>query len=784
MRRGLRVIGIATGILLVAGVGGAWVGWRWLHGTGLPQRDGEAKLAGLDAAVSVRFDATGRPHVDAESLEDLAAAVGWLHANDRMTQLELGRRAARGTLSEVVGESALTLDAEARHLDLAGTARRCFEVTGPEGRGVLEAYARGVNAWLAERGGDLPPGLELLGIEPEPWSPEDSLGFQMLMARDLSMLETTERQRTRAYLFEGTAEGVLDLFPERDSIHIPEGLAALRASASAGKAPGDGEAGGESGGEGQQKDGSNNWVVAGARSATGHPLLANDPHLGLSLPSPWYPARLVCPSYEAQGVMLVGLPLIVIGQGPDVAWSFTNSGLDNHDLLYEERNREGHVRRGSEWVPLIEHSETLRVRWGDDRTLRFFWSDLGPYLDEGPVEGGYSLLWSAFEPFDSIPTFLGLARASSLEEVLAAAEPYIAPAQNLLAVHREEGILQTVLGRMPNRPLGDGRLMAPAQDERYHWDGFLPHSANPTVIDPPEGYLASANEDVRRSGETRPFPGEYAVPHRADRARELVAAGEDWDVDSLAKMQSDAVSRFALEVVAKLGGPFEGTAGKAYDLLAPWDGRMGRNSAEAALFARVHVALHDAIFADELRAAGIRGGYGYSRNARLLRALDRLTASAAFDRIDTERREIPTDVIRDALTRAWFTTVQDLESEFPADWRYDADHTWTPSHPLSALPILGSKFSRDPIPLDGSPTSLNALAGYGAIRHGPSMRFVADPAAPDRSLLVVPGGQSGHPFDPHYDDQLEAYAEGRHFPMAWSEDAVTAATVTTLRLIP
>lgn len=784
MGRGLRVVGIAVAVLTVAGVGGAWVGWRWLRGTGLPQREGQAKLPGLDAAVTVRFDATGRPHVDAESLEDLAAAVGWLHANDRMTQLELGRRAVRGTLAEVVGESALNMDAEARHLDLDGAAQRCFEATGPEGRGILEAYARGVNGWLRERGGDLPPGLELLGIEPEPWSPEDSLGFQMLMARDLSMLETTERQRTRAFLFEGTGEGVLDLFPERGSIHVPEGLVALREAAREARNHAESGPREQDGGDPLPKDGSNNWAVAASRSATGSPLMANDPHLGLSLPSPWYPARLVCPSYQAQGVMLVGLPLIVIGQGPDVAWSFTNSGLDNHDLLYEERNSEGHVRRGDRWVPLIEYTETVHVRWGEDRTLRFLRSDLGPYLDEGPAGDGYSLLWSAFEPFDSIPTFLGLARASSLDDVLEAAEPYIAPAQNLIAVHREQGILQTVLGRMPSRPVGDGRLMAPARDERYHWDGFLPHSANPTVIDPPEGYLASANEDVRRPAFEQPFPGEYAVPHRADRARELVAAGEAWDVEDLASMQSDSVSRFALEVISLLGGPFEGTAGRAHDLLMPWAGEMAKDSAEAALFARLHVTLHDAIFGDELRAAGIRGGYGYSRNARLLRALRRGTDSPAFDRIDTDRRELPDDIIRDALARAWFTTVQDLGSENPMDWRYDADHRWTPSHPLSALPVLGSKFARDPIPMDGSSTSLNALAGYGAIRHGPSMRFVADPADPDRSLLVLPGGQSGHPFDPHYDDQLEAYARGQHFPMAWSEDAVEAAKVTELRLLP
>lgn len=783
-RRRSRWIVWAPILLVVAGL--AWALWAWssLKRSGRPLRAGTVGIAGLGDAVTVRFDDLGVPHVDAHSATDLAAALGWLHANDRMTQMELARRLAAGRLAELVGEALVPNDVLMRELRLPDAARTQLAAAGPESRALLDAYARGVNAWLAQRGDDLPPGLSLLGMTPEPWRPEDSLGMVVLQAVGLSFLLDSELLRLDL-LSAFDADTVADFAPGTEPLAISEALLErVREDPPREAATPTGT---------DERGGSNNFAVAAERSASGAPLVANDPHLELGLPAVWYQVRLRAPDYDAAGMTLPGLPLVVIGQGPHVAWSITNSGLDNNDLFFEDVE-EGRYRRGSDWLPLETEAAEVRVRGGGTFAFDLLSTDVGP-CSPNWLDGGHaSLAWTAHEPQDALATLLGLARARTLDDVRDAIADYVAPAQNLVVGHVTEGLMRTVLGRHPDRGRGLGQVPAPAWDREYHWRGLRPQSEQPLELAPTEGLLATANDDPRPAGWSLPFPAELDVPHRGRRARERLAERDDWTPEALAELQTDATSLYAREIVAAslaaCTDPPAGPSASARALLAGWDGEMGVDSAPAALYAFYEPALYDAIFEDESeRAGGIDHGFGYHRRHRLARALRGDVAVDWIDDVATDEVETLGDVVERALTEAWTAGAEALAD--PARARYGDLHRWTPRHPLASIPIVGERiFGVGTFPAPGSSTCLNALAGvrtedgHREVVFGPSMRWVADTGDPDRSRACLPGGQSGHPFDPHYADQLADFFAGRTHPVRWSESAIEAATVSRLTFEP
>ncbi len=802
---------IGLGLALGAGcaLAAALWGWSGFRTSGLPQRAGHARLAGLEAPVAVRFDRFGVPHVAAASALDAAAAIGWLHANDRMTQLELGRRAARGTLAELAGAVALGVDQMAWELGLADLAHAQWEASGDESRARLEAYARGVNAWLAQRGADLPPGLRLLRFRrgpPEPWTPIDSLCFGALMTRDLSLMVKVEQDRLRTLAQLGP-EALRTLFAEGRDWPIAPAAQALASEWREQHADWLEEIeaflADEAGGE---RDGSNAWVVDGSRTRDGGALLANDPHLALQLPSPWYQVQVRAPGWQAAGVTLVGLPEVVIGQGPALAWGFTNAGLDQSDLLHELVEGDA-VRRSGGLEALAIERRMAPVRSGAPA------EQLRRRSEHGPLLGGASLLWAAYEPFDATALFRELARARSLDDVRAAGAGFVAPAQNLLAATADGAILHTVVGAAPRRKQHSGWLPVPAAGGENGWRGFDVGVERWWRSAPDDGVLTSANDDWRAPEARDEHLGEFDVPHRARHAHRTLVARADWTPEAFADLQRDTRSLFALEVVAQVASrwraddpdadaPAEADAPepderalRALELLLAWDGTMESDSAAAALYVRLEKRLGNLIFGDTAFARWLALGFGYHRRARLAAALDgRLDPSwwrldAALPRGSGHPLEgtreasdaaVARAVVELALAEAW----SDAERAFgpdPSAWRYE--HRLHLHHPLSALPLVGHLWSRGPWDVPGSATTLNAFAG-SPVRHGPSLRWIADPRTPDRSRIALLGGQSGHPFDPHYDDQLADYLAGRTRAIAWSATAIEAATVATLELRP
>ena len=414
----LRGTAIAALLLLVA----AAAAFLWFRSTGRPQRQGESRLAGLAAPVEVRFDRSGVPTVTAASSLDAFAAVGWLHANDRLFQMEMSRRAAAGRLSELFGERAVKFDRRMRRLRFYRTAERALSGTSPETRRALEAYAAGVNAWLGARGGDLPPEFRLLRFRPEPWTPVDTLAFVQMMARNLSPIDNPPEDDYFGFLRAFGPEKARQLAGDPDATLFDEVVALAAATPFERKEIG---VRAESSGLG-----SNNWTVAPARSADGHALVANDPHLGLGLPNVWYQIAIRTPDYQASGMSFPGTPTVTLGRGPDVAWAFTNLYVDDVDVFVEQLDPSGtKVRRADGWEAIAVEPGTIRVKGGADVEIQAKTTSRGVFLDADPAAGmpARSVAWTGYEPGDQFAAILALARCRTVAEIPAAIAPWAFP---------------------------------------------------------------------------------------------------------------------------------------------------------------------------------------------------------------------------------------------------------------------------------------------------------------------------------------------------------------------
>lgn len=770
-------------IFVVVVIGLAVVGAFRLQGRGQPVREGRVTLSELDAEVTVRFDAWGVPAVQAAGLSDLFAAQGWLHANDRFFQMHLGRSLVQGRLSELFGEVALGADRHFRTIRLRESAERILDASGPETMPMLEAYAEGVNAWLDERGDDLPPEFLALGGEVEPWRPVDSVSFVLLMGQDLSFWNDRPEEARFQWLRAFGADRLRDLLGEPD-LHLPPEILEMAGQPVEPAASPDDEDRAEEPMPGlDAAPGSNNWALGSSRTASGAPVVANDPHLGLALPGTWHQILLRAPGFEVAGMALPGVPGVIIGRNENVAWAVTNTMLDDHDVYFERLDETGmKVLRGEDWVPMEVTRETVRVKDGEAVELTLYSTDRGPLLpaDEDRGLPPRSLAWTLYEPSDPLSAFLRLGRAGSVAEALEDLSSYTGPAQNLVVADAQGGLGFTVLGRVPARRLGDGRMPSPGWNPEYGWDGLRPWETNPRVTAPEDDLLITANHDIRPEDYAFDFTADFMGPYRADRVRELLTVRGDWDSGAVAEAQLDVVSPYARRLLQALETEELGDeARRVRDRLLEW-GEPGEMRGEiATLWARFTGELMRAVFADESREREVP--FVADREA-LRRALEGTLDPVWFDDVTTTEVESRGEILERALSSAAGGETMS----------YGEFHVLHLNHPLGVAPLTGRFLNRGPYPVPGSSTTVNALAGVWTgpdrtgqrVAYGPSTRWVVDLGDPDGGLAVLPGGQSGHPFDSHYDDQIPEYLEGRMHPVPWTEDAVDAATVSRLVLSP
>jgi penicillin amidase len=764
-----------------------------LLGRRLPRTTGQLRLHGLTGRVTVRRDGWGIPHVSAESEADAWFGLGFCQAQDRAFQLETLLRVGRGTLAELVGSGGLAADRMSRRLGFSHVAAAQLPLLDGEVRSGVEAYARGVNQGLTQGLRRRPHEFALLRSSPTPWQATDVLAFAGLQAFALSANWDAELARLKI-LSEDGPDALLALdhaYPESQPLSVPVAASAgpalarladdLAAFASAAPSAG----------------GSNNWAIAGSRTASGGPLLANDPHLAPRLPAPWYLVHLRCPEWEVAGASFVGGPALPVAYNGHAAWGITAGLTDQADLYIEEIGSDGSsVRQADGFVACQIREELISVRGSEPVMERVLVTPRGPivspFLDGAPAALSLSAVWLRPMP---IRGFLACLRARDFEAFRATFAHWPGPALNVVYADASGHIGYQLVGQLPRRRLGHGTLPLPAWLPEIGWqEDLVPFSDMPSTLDPEAGFVASANNRPAADGDG-PFLGvDWMDGHRQARIVEELAARNDWDVAGCAALQLDVTSlpwRRVREIALEL--PVADAEGRqAIELLSAWDGRVAAESAAASVF-----ELWLAEMGHRIARAKAPASWQYALGAGFGEIVP-LTIFHSGSAAQTVERLLKQPV--DWFERGWPAEAADalsaavtwLRSEYgcdPARWTWGRLRTLTLRHPMGQQAMLTHAFNIGPVPMPGD-GSTPLQAASGPLRpldnpgYLPNTRAVIDLSDPEASRWALAGGQSGNPLSRHYRDLFALWLRGESVPIPWSEAAVAAATHETLNLEP
>jgi penicillin amidase len=742
----------------------------------LPERGSVTEtLVGCPARVNVLLDGRGIPHVNAASESAMWFSLGYLHARERFFQMEIARRAGAGRLAEVFGETGLENDRKMRTLRLAASARRQSVLLSPEERRVLESYAAGVNTAIDRFGKWIAPEAWLLGVEPEPWQIEDSLTIGLLLQLDLSwaMGEELKRAVELARLGRERAVDLWGWTREQALAWIPpgEGVKQPRRDYEPITPPMGGF-------------GSNSWAVSPARSALGRPLLANDPHLGVQMPGSFFAVHLRGPRTHVAGASIAGVPGVIIGHNEEVAWGLSLAMVDDQDLFTVVLDDAGTRELiDGRWRPLRTLTEDLWVRWQEAPVLlKVRLSRHGPLVREQRGET-LALSWTGFQGPSMVSAILGMNRARSVGEAGAAWDRVLGPVLNLVAADSNGHILHQVVGWVPDRGTGAGRLPSPGSDSRWAWNGFRRVAAEPR-LDPQSGFVATANHDFFGEGdfpERDRFPGEFAPPWRVRRLRRALAARSDWTVDGFADLQGDVVSDRAIAVLKLLRPEFEDRRGASAEELMAWDARMDAGSTAATLYSSFMMKLESAVGDDEANRDGLE--WNPLGQERLLLLLAGGIDESWWDDVSLSGNQTRTEILDRVLA--------DLDRGGP-EKSWGEVHQVTFDHPLTRISFVrkltADSWSRGPYAAAGSNVTINAhywdKQDPFAVTSIPAMRFVTDVGNWDDTVLVLPVGQSGRPWSRHYSNQISSWLNVEAVRFPFSREAVDAAAVARLDLVP
>ena len=792
--------------------------------------------AGLTAAVTVRRDGHGVPTIEATSEGDLFLAQGYVTAQDRLWQMDLLRRASQGELAEILGHSMLKHDREQRVLGFRSTAERVYGAMPAADRERLDEYARGVNLFIAGHGSALPPEFRVLCYKPRPWTGVDSISIGLLIVQ---MLDTHwDAKLGRAHVAAKLANPKLEaeLYPVgswRD--HPPTGQPTVvthpaPAKSSVFENPDaededddpleDDRSIARNGAEplpmrgvfaaipaklqgaiatamdrilapqlaalpGMGREqcrgcryGSNNWVVAGSRTASGRPLLADDMHLDLTAPNIWYMVGLSAPGYHVAGVSFPGMPFVIAGHNEHVAWGFTALFADVQDLYVEQLDGRGNYKSADgRWLPLTTRRELIHVRGRPDVVVNVEATGHGPILN--PILNHESrtiaLRWTLYDPALNVFPLYQLNKAADWPEFEAALGTWNWPTQNLVYSDDQGHIAYHAIGRVPERPAGLAGV--PIADNQHEWKGYIPFHELPQSFDPPSGFLATANSRVTW-GQQKPIALEYADPYRAERIyKRLDGRGGLTPAEMLAT-QTDIYSEVDQEIGHRLAYAIEHTPGtdarlrKAAVLMRNWDGRLSEDAAAPSIIDHARDALWPLILNPKL--GKVADDYQWSERDF---AEEEILMHGGTDWLPPGFRNwdaLLTEAVRRGLD----------EGHAPADlarWNFGSWHTISVEHPVaSKLPLLGWLTGSGEHPLTGNGTTVKQV--YHSF--GPSQRFVMDWSNVDGSTENIVMGESGNPLSAYYRDQWKDWYSGTSFALAFTPQAVARASHHTLRLVP
>ncbi|ABV93307.1 acylase precursor [Dinoroseobacter shibae DFL 12 = DSM 16493] len=787
----------------------------------IPDYDGSYALAGVSAPVEIVRDTHNIPHIFGQTDADSFFGLGFVHAQDRLWQMLMFRRTAQGRLSELFGARTLQIDDLLRRFDFYRLAQASIDDLRPETQAALEAYAAGVNAWIAEvNKGALGRGApEFFLFEPEiaPWQPADSVVLIKLMALQLSWHLQTEVLRARISLAL-PPERVRDILPEAPGtglIDLPEYAALVpgidrRQAFAGGPLPLDPLS---PVGPRALAGASNAWAAAPSRSAAGGTLLANDPHLEFTAPSQWYLARLDLGAGGVIGGTVPGIPAVLTGRNAFLGWGLTSSYADDQDLVIEQLNPDnpGEYLTPDGFKPFESRRTVIEVADAAPVTITLRWTENGPVIPRthynlGAVtpEGHVAALkWTALSDADtSMDAAIALMAARNVDEGIKAGRSFVAPAQNLTLADRERIAFQTV-GALPRRAAAHqslGRLPAPGWRVQNRWQGTLGFVANPQVIDPPGGLLGNTNNKVI----DRPFPlhmsFDWGDTQRIQRWERLMSARQVHTRESFIEAQLDTVSqgaRVLLPLVARElwfseeaapEGSEAALRRRALDLLAEWNGEMSEHLPEPLIYTAWMRALQERLIRDEL--GPLADEFDRPQVLFLERVFRDVDGAAVWcDVVQTSAVEDCTLQARRALDDALLELTERFGSAVEG-WRWGDAHQATHDHPvLGDAPFLGPIVNLRQSTSGGDTTLMRGLtAGTGANpyrnTHGGGYRGVYDFADPDSSVFIISTGQSGHPLSRHYDDLGELWRRGEYIPMTLDPELARAGANGVTLLYP
>ncbi len=817
MRTFLRILLWVVALLVVAIGAVAW----WFVYRPLPQIDGAAALPGLQHDVTVERDQWGVPHIRAASLEDLEEAQGYVMAQDRLWQMDLLRRVARGQLSEILGPTTLAIDKDFRTLGFSRAAARDVAQLDAESRKLMEAYARGVNAFIEEHQDRLPLEFTLLRYKPLPWQPSDTLAISGYMYRTLT--DTRERELNRAKVAQRAgAERAKDLFSEESAMdHFVVGDPSTPNDGSQrSAAEGDDEddddiqpdtvlkaryagVNGITGSDGspdltsalsrsieqfleqsrneiRQGLGSNNWVVSGAHTATGKPLLANDTHLELTIPSIWYEIHLTAPGWNVKGFTLPGAPMVIIGHNDRIAWGFTNNGADVQDLYIETLNPavSDEYRVKGSWTKAQIIDETIRVKGQTDEHLKVVVTRHGPVVDHDG-DKAYAMRWTATEPGGLANSYNWLGKAKNWKEFREVMKHVSGPGQNAVYADVDGNIGYIMAARVPIRKKGHGEVPVPGDTDDYEWTGYIPFDQLPQALNPESGLIVTANARVVGPNYKPYLTDRWEEPYRTARIYDLLHDRHDLRPEDMLKVQTDTYSfphvfvADQLIAAAKTVKPKDARAQKLIEGLKDWNGIAEADSPEVSF---LHAARRAAI---ELLLEPFLGKetalYQWRSTTFLQKTLTNRPAKwlpAVFKSYD--------ELLAAAADKAVARLAEQSGSQRVQDWAWKRFNSLDMVHPVGRSGLLKRFLSITDKPQSGTVYSIRAATKT----HGPAMRFVANPGDWDHSILLIPAGQSGQPGSSHYSDQFSYWYEGKPIFAPFSDAAEASARKHSLTLKP
>lgn len=732
----------------------------------LPQIKGELKLNILLDEVTVDRDAHGVPTIKAKNDSDLYKAQGFTQAQDRLFQMEMARRQAKGQLSEIVGEVALKNDKKFLSYSLLKAAKESYASYSDEAKKILKDFTDGVNAYIqmAEKEGKLPYEFRLMNIKASPWTEIDSLVIGKYMAYDLG--GHWDYQVFNNWVLNNLGEEKLKDFLPSDFYENPDNIELIK----------------------QNKlvetkidnklanldlphieNGSNNWVISAQKTKSGKPLLADDPHLGLNLPSIWYQMHLISPNVNVQGVIFTGIPGIILGNNNHIAWGVTNVGPDVQDLYIEKVNPKNphQFEYDGKWYNAEVVKHEIKIKGKPSENFEVLYTKNGPIIDElvSPVNNKnlkFSMQWTALDSTNELEAIIKINRAKNWTEFENALKDFKSPAQNFVFADNSGFIGFKANGNIPIRKKGTGALPVPGYTSEYGWKGYIDYDKLPKIVNPDSGYISTANT---KTIEDYPhyLANIWAQPYRKNRIDEVLSSKNDFTYEDMQALQMDTKNLHAQEFIPKILSNLSDdtiqTHKKIIELLKKWDFNDDKNKPQTLIFNEIMEKIKTTIYTTDMN----KDVYNFFKHKNYL--TDRILRNAFEGKTSAFIEQ--NGGLRKVLNTSFISAISSLEKQYgnnPNNWKWGDFHALQFQHPIGKTSaFLGHFLNSKKIPINGSGVTVQAARQNekGIVNHGASWRFVYDFSTKTGYHTVAPG-QSGHFLSQYYTDQVQNWADGKY----------------------